>query len=58
VPLDLLGVLNMNEGLGMLVLVPGFLFEFLVLPVWLIVKGFTTPSPATTSRSPVLATAR
>jgi Domain of unknown function (DUF4386) len=58
VPLDLLGVLNMNEGLGMLVLVPGFLFEFLVLPVWLIVKGFTTPSPATTSRSPVFATAR
>ena len=24
VPLDLLGVLNMNEGLGMLVLAPGF----------------------------------
>jgi hypothetical protein len=37
---------------------PGFLFEFLVLPVWLIVKGFTTPSAAKTSRSPVLATAR
>jgi hypothetical protein len=58
VPLDLLGVLNMNEGLGMLVLAPGFLFEFLVLPVWLIVKGFAPPSAAKTSRPPVLATAR
>jgi hypothetical protein len=58
VPLDLLGVLNMNEGLGMLVLAPGFLFEFVVLPVWLIVKGFAPPSAAKTSRPPVLATAR
>ncbi len=58
VPLDLLGVLNMNEGLGMLVLAPGFLFEFLVFPIWLIVKGFATLPTATTSRSPMLATAR
>ena len=56
VPLDLLGVLNMNEGLGMLVLAPGFLFEFLVLPIWLIVKGFATPTAATEFRSPALAT--
>ena len=56
VPLDLLGVLNMNDGLGMLVLAPGFLYEFLVLPLWLIVKGFTTPSSVTESKSPVLAT--
>ena len=44
VPLDLLGVLDMNQGTGMLVLVPGFLFEFIALPIWLIAKGFTTPS--------------
>jgi hypothetical protein len=55
VPLDLLGVLNMNQGLGMLVLAPGFLFEFLVLPIWLIVKGFTTPSIAREFGSPALA---
>jgi len=40
VPLDLLGVLNMNDGVGMLILAPGFLFEFVVLPIWLIAKGF------------------
>jgi hypothetical protein len=44
VPLDLLGLVDMNEGVGMLVLVPGFLFEFVVLPVWLIAKGFRSPS--------------
>jgi hypothetical protein len=44
VPLDLLGVLNMNEGLGMLVLAPGGLFEFVVMPIWLIAKGFGPPS--------------
>ena len=40
VPLDLLGVLNMNEGSGMVLLVPGGLFEFVVMPIWLIAKGF------------------
>ena len=44
VPLDLLGVLNMNEGLGMLVLAPGGLFEFVVMPIWLIAKGFGPPA--------------
>ena len=56
VPLDLLGVLNMNEGTGMLILAPGFLFEFAVLPIWLIAKGFTQPSTETRFKSPVLAT--
>jgi hypothetical protein len=57
VPLDLLGILNMNEGLGMLVLVPGFLFEFVVFPIWLIMKGFRTPSSVAGSTSPALVTA-
>ncbi|HEX8509721.1 MAG TPA: DUF4386 domain-containing protein [Propionibacteriaceae bacterium] len=56
VPLDLLGVLNMNQGLGMLILAPGFLFEFVVLPLWLIAKGFTSPSSARAVPSPTLAT--
>ena len=44
VPLDLLGVLNMNEGVGMIVLAPGGLFEFVAMPIWLIAKGFAPPS--------------
>ncbi|MEU4388413.1 DUF4386 domain-containing protein [Promicromonospora sp. NPDC023805] len=56
VPLDLLGVLNMNEGLGMLILLPGFLFELVVLPLWLITKGFSSRSHATDSTSPLAAT--
>ena len=40
VPLDLLGALNMNEGMGMIVLAPGGLFEFVFMPIWLIVQGF------------------
>ena len=55
VPLDLLGVLDMNQGTGMMVLVPGFLFEFVVLPVWLIAKGFATPSPPAAVPPPALA---
>ncbi len=56
VPLDLLGVLNMNEGLGMVILAPGFLFEFVVLPIWLIAKGFSSPSATRELPSPALAT--
>jgi peptidoglycan/LPS O-acetylase OafA/YrhL len=44
VPLDLMGVLDMNEGSGMVLLAPGGLFEVVFLPIWLIVKGFTSPS--------------
>jgi hypothetical protein len=57
VPLDLLGVIDMNEGAGMLVLTPGFLFEFVALPVWLIAKGFTSPLFPTSATSAALARA-
>ena len=56
VPLDLLGVLNMNEGAGMLVLAPGFLFEFVVLPIWLIAKGFRSTVSTTAGAPSALAT--
>ena len=44
VPLDLLGVLDMNEGSGQLLLAPGGLFEIVAMPIWLITKGFNSPS--------------
>jgi hypothetical protein len=50
VPLDLLGVLDMNEGPGLALLAPGGLFEFVLMPLWLIAKGFNTPQ-ANASRS-------
>jgi len=44
---DMLGQVDTLHGTGMLLLMPGGLFE-LILPVWLIVKGFNSgvkPSP-------------
>jgi hypothetical protein len=43
VPLDLLGVLDMSAGAGLILVVPGGLFELVFLPIWLITKGFRTP---------------
>jgi hypothetical protein len=43
VPLDLAGVLNMDKGLGLILLAPGGLFEFIFMPIWLLAKGFNLP---------------
>jgi hypothetical protein len=56
VPLDLLGVLDMNAGPGLLLLAPGGLFELVFLPIWLIAKGFRTASSARELKSPDLVT--
>ncbi len=56
VPLDFLGVLDMNESPGFAILIPGFLFEFAFLPIWLIAKGFTSPLSRQEFRSPALVT--
>jgi hypothetical protein len=40
VPLELAGVLDTGKGMGMLLLAPGGLFEFVFMPIWLIAKGF------------------
>ncbi len=50
VPLDLLGVLSMDKGPGLLLLAPGGLFEFVFLPIWLLAKGFN-PTAVTATRS-------
>jgi hypothetical protein len=56
VPLDLLGVLNLNDGPGLVLLAPGGLFELAFLPIWLIAKGFRTASSARELKSPDLVT--
>ncbi len=40
--LDMFNVVDVTQGIGMVALVPGALFEF-ILPVWLLVKGFKVP---------------
>lgn len=47
--LDLLGVLDMVTGAGLVMVAPGGLFEFVVLPIWLIAKGFRPTAAAPTS---------
>ncbi len=54
VPLDLLSVLDMSAGAGLALLAPGALFEFVFLPIWLIAKGFRSPSRAREFKSPAL----
>lgn len=55
VPLDLLGVLDMNAGPGMLLLAPGAVFEFVAMPIWLIAKGFNPLPSAAELRLPAMA---
>lgn len=43
VPLDLLGAIDVDGTAGLLMLAPGGLYEFLVLPVWLFARGFRVP---------------
>lgn len=45
VPLDLLGAVEENSGVGLALLAPGGIYEFAVLPIWLIARGFRTPNP-------------
>jgi hypothetical protein len=41
VVLNMLNIFNINDGLGMLIYLPGGLFE-LFLPIWLFIKGFNS----------------
>jgi hypothetical protein len=53
--LDLLGVLDMVTGAGLVLVAPGGLFEFVVLPVWLIAKGFRSTAAAPVSATVLVA---
>lgn len=43
VPLGLVGAIEEGSGVGLALLVPGGLYEFVILPIWLIAKGFRRP---------------
>src|SRR5690349_16774637 len=43
--LDLFNVVDITQGIGLVALVPGGIFE-LLLPIWLLAKGFTYPREA------------
>ncbi|PKM95959.1 MAG: DUF4386 domain-containing protein [Firmicutes bacterium HGW-Firmicutes-1] len=40
--LDILGIIDTVSGSGMMMYIPGGLWELLVFPLWLFVKGFNT----------------
>ena len=56
VPLDLSGVIDTNQGVGLAFLAPGGLFEVLVFPLWLLVRGFNRPTAAAQRTTPAFAT--
>jgi hypothetical protein len=43
--LDLLGVIDTLNGGGAVMYIPGGLFELIILPVWLWIRGFNTVAP-------------
>ena len=46
--LDMFGLIDVNQGAGLLTVLPGGLFE-LILPIWLFVKGFNSSAIASES---------
>jgi len=41
--LDICGVINTTNGLGFLLYIPGGLWEMIIFPLWLFIKGFKMP---------------
>ena len=55
--LDMFDVTDVTQGAGIIAIVPGGLFE-LILPIWLLAKGFSSPAQAPPSKgAPQLANA-
>jgi hypothetical protein len=49
--LAMFGVTDVQQGTGMLAMLPGGLFE-LILPIWLLAKGFSPVAPGVKSSDP------
>ena len=47
--LDMLGHVDTLHGAGMIIFLPGSIFEILLLPIWLFVKGFNSSAIASES---------
>ena len=45
VVMDMFNIIHINDGAGMLIYLPGGLFEF-ILPIWLFIKGFNSSAIA------------
>lgn len=46
--LDICGIIDTTSGLGIILYLPGGLWEMLVFPVWLFIKGFSVPAISST----------
>jgi len=44
--LDIAGIVDTVDGKGVLMYVPGGLWELIIFPAWLFIKGFKTTLPA------------
>jgi len=47
--LDMFDVTDVTQGAGIIAIVPGGLFE-LILPIWLLTKGFSSPAQTPPSK--------
>jgi hypothetical protein len=47
--LDMFGIIDTLHGPGLIMYIPGSIFEIILLPLWLIVKGFNTSAIASGS---------
>jgi hypothetical protein len=55
--LDMFGLTDVTQRVGLLAVVPGGLFE-LILPIWLLTKGFNSIASDETRHAPAAITER
>jgi hypothetical protein len=53
VPLGLMGIVDVRSGVGLAMQMPGGLYEFVVLPIWLIARGLRAPARNTARGVPM-----
>jgi hypothetical protein len=44
--LDILGIVDTIHGIGMMMYIPGGVFELIIFPLWLMIKGFNSSALA------------